>query len=157
MDAVSAASPSLPGGSKAEPVRNRIRKVTRGDVPGRRTAGILDGAPSRVERQRNTTHTIVIPLLAEEGWLRRAKRRRRRGGRFGEMSLPNRPLLRLRPIGLALRARCRATPPLRGGECFRIIRNHQFAPLLPASVTIVRLFGVKYCRAIARISSGEMS
>src|SRR5881397_1570460 len=29
-----------------------------------------------------------IPLLAEEGWMRRAKRRRRRGGQFGETSRP---------------------------------------------------------------------
>jgi len=28
-----------------------------------------------------------IPLLAEEGWMRRAKRRRRRGGQIGEMFL----------------------------------------------------------------------
>src|SRR5206468_533817 len=76
----------------------------------------------------------TIPLLAEEGWMRRAKRRRRRGGQFGEVVAGL--LLRLRASleaaryracasrGLALRATparqlllsCRASPPLRGGE-----------------------------------------
>src|SRR5437867_9326103 len=47
-----------------------------------------------------------IPLLAEEGRMRRAKRRRRRGGqtgkkRFAELTTPS----------------LRDTPPLRGGEC----------------------------------------
>jgi len=65
-----------------------------------------------------------IPLLAEEGAkrepdrakpqekLRRAQRRRRRGGQTGE-NFAAELQLGLRPIGLALRA----TPPLRGGEC----------------------------------------
>src|SRR5438128_12017715 len=65
----------------------------------------------------------IIPLLAEEGWMRRAQRRRRRGGQTGPNVFAE-LLLRLRPIGLALRATparqlllsCRATPPLRGGE-----------------------------------------
>src|SRR5436190_23282017 len=71
-----------------------------------------------------------IPLLAEEGWLRHQQnvakppKRRRRGGQTGATFRRTDHLLRLRPIGLALRdpARqlllsCRATPPLRGGEC----------------------------------------
>ena len=50
-----------------------------------------------------------IPVLAEEGRLRR---RRRRGGQTGEkiaaqLTTPARRLL----------LSCRATPPLRGGEC----------------------------------------
>src|SRR5438128_1274598 len=45
-----------------------------------------------------------IPLLAEEGRMRRAKRRRRRGGQTGRGVSPNRP------------PRPSATPPLRGGE-----------------------------------------
>src|SRR5207247_2673893 len=48
----------------------------------------------------------AIPLHAEEGWLRQAKRRRRRGGQTGIPSISaelTTPALR-------------ATPPLRGGE-----------------------------------------
>src|SRR6266700_1131164 len=43
MDAVISASPSLPGGSKAEPVIKRIRKVTNGEFPGRRILGRFGG------------------------------------------------------------------------------------------------------------------
>src|SRR5437879_9988399 len=54
----------------------------------------------------------VIPLLAEEGWTRHEENvplpiRRGRGGKFGEIFRPEhfaKLLLRLRPIGLALRA-----------------------------------------------------
>src|SRR5947208_6427955 len=54
---------------------------------------------------------------SSQGWLRQAKRRRRRGGQIGK-SVSAELLLRLRPIGLALRDHpgssacgCRATPP----------------------------------------------
>ena len=50
--------------------------------------------------------------------MRRAKRRRRRGGQTGEMFRPT-FLLRLRPIGLAIRA-----TPLRGEE----FQNTNFKP-----------------------------
>src|SRR5437870_12887674 len=56
--------------------------------------------------------TGVIPLLAEEGWTRHQENVplptwRGRGGQFGEIFRPEpfaKLLLRLRPIGLALRA-----------------------------------------------------
>jgi|SRR5207249_5131911 len=51
-----------------------------------------------------------IEFLNHTGWSDRPKR-------FAELTTPARLLLRLRPIGLALRA----IPPLRGGEC-----NYQF-------------------------------
>src|SRR2546426_7672392 len=74
----------------------------------------------------------IIPLLAEEGAKREPDRakpqrkpRRARGGQTGPNVFAE-LLLRLRPVGLALRATpvrqlllsCRATPPLRGGEFF---------------------------------------
>src|SRR5207244_13135976 len=50
---------------------------------------------------RKATFMTNIPLLAEEGWMRRAKRRRRRGGQDGETSPPNRPPRRFAPPLLA--------------------------------------------------------
>jgi len=67
---------------------NRMRNVTSGEVPGRRTVGIFDGEAVDVAMQNKKRRPEIIPLLAEEGRLRRAKRRRRRGGRIGEMSRP---------------------------------------------------------------------
>src|SRR5438132_8892361 len=82
---------------------------------------------------------ISIPLLAEEGWLRRQPPgcRRRGGGQFGNPFAGL--LLRLRPVGLALRAtRLRlaslgaSTPPLRGGEC--VFSSNSFFPPKAANI-----------------------
>src|SRR5439155_18369835 len=81
----------------------------------------------------------LIPLLLKEGWPRHQRmipfrKGRGRGGQFGEIFRPEHfaeLLLRLRPIGLALRATpsaalsvasrllidAAATPPSKGGEC----------------------------------------
>ncbi len=57
-----------------------------------------------------TFHAIQIPLLAEQGWMRRVKRGAdgvvRPAKHFAELTTPARQLL----------LSCRATPPLRGGE-----------------------------------------
>src|SRR5207247_3892886 len=63
-----------------------------------------------------------IPLLAEEGWMRRAQRRRRRGGQVGA-TVAQAPLIKASPYrarasrpARQLLLSCRATPPLPGGE-----------------------------------------
>src|SRR2546429_9510814 len=43
----------------------------------------------RGRHRRGRDGNYSIPLLAEEGWMRRAKRRRRRGGQTGETLRPN--------------------------------------------------------------------
>jgi hypothetical protein len=53
MEAVIAASPSLPGGSNAEPVIKRMRNVTNGELPGKRTLGSFGAATSDVVRKSN--------------------------------------------------------------------------------------------------------
>src|SRR5437016_1892064 len=87
--------------------------------------GYAIGQPSEVVNMG-----ISIPLLAEEGWLRRqpAGCRRSRGGQFGKPFAGW--LLRLRPVGLALRAtRLRlaslgaSTPPL--GFAQKILGGHR--------------------------------
>jgi len=47
---------------------NRMRKLTSGEGPGRRTVGILEGKAVKAVHQSNKTRPkIIIPLLAEEG------------------------------------------------------------------------------------------
>src|SRR5437899_2852321 len=78
-----------------------------------------------------------IPLLAEEGWLRHQKnaakppKRRSRGGQTGATF--RRTLIEASPYqarasrpARQLLLSCRATPPLRGGECAPPIRHRNY-------------------------------
>src|SRR3954463_1406010 len=70
MDAVSAANPSLPAGSEAAPVRNTMRNVISGDLPGSvtsRDVAACGSAPKAAVAA--SKHPIIGVIFTGFSWL----------------------------------------------------------------------------------------